>query len=166
MKTAVVTGADGFLGNCLAKHLLKKGYKVIGVGLDEKKVKNIESADFSFINAKFEEYINLKAMINCKIDYFFHFAWNGVFGEKFKDYSLQFSNSKVSNSFHIIISSFFFILQYSRINTIIPWYLVVNPCYLVQIIYVNSKYFFPFSTLIIIIFLREVFLWILYLTYI
>lgn len=94
MKTAVVTGADGFLGNCLVKHLLKKGYKVIGVGLDEKKVKNIESADFLFINARFEEYINLKAMINCKIDYFFHFAWNGVFGEKFKDYSLQLSNSK------------------------------------------------------------------------
>lgn len=93
MKTAVVTGADGFIGNCLVKHLLEIGYYVIGIGIDENKVKNFNSASFLFIKAYFEDYKLLREKIKISIDYFFHFAWNGVFGDKFKDYKLQLSNA-------------------------------------------------------------------------
>ena len=93
MKTAVVTGADGFLGHCLSQHLIKKGYFVYGVGIDENKVKDLNSACFLFIKALFENYKDLTTKIKTKVDYFFHFARNGVFGNAFKDYNLQLSNA-------------------------------------------------------------------------
>ena len=94
MKIALVTGADGFLGHCLCKHLIQRGYFVYGIGISENKIKDIDSVNFLFINAYFEDYKSLKNRITKKIDYFFHFAWNGVFGNAFKDYALQLSNAK------------------------------------------------------------------------
>ena len=74
-KTAVVTGAAGFLGSHLSDLLLAKGYKVIGIdNLITGNVRNIEhlagNADFEFIKHDVTKFIFLPG----KIDLIFHFA--------------------------------------------------------------------------------------------
>lgn len=74
-KTAVVTGAAGFLGSHLSDLLLAKGYKVIGLdNLITGNVRNIEhlagNADFDFIKHDVTKFIYLPG----KVDLIFHFA--------------------------------------------------------------------------------------------
>jgi dTDP-glucose 4,6-dehydratase len=74
-KTAVVTGAAGFLGSHLSDRLLAEGYKVIGMdNLITGNIRNIEhlagNADFDFIHQDVTKYIYLPG----KIDLIFHFA--------------------------------------------------------------------------------------------
>ena len=74
-KTAVVTGAAGFLGSHLSDRLLAEGYKVIGIdNLITGNVRNIEhlagNQDFDFIHQDVTKYIYLPG----KIDLIFHFA--------------------------------------------------------------------------------------------
>ena len=95
MKYAIVTGADGFIGHCLVKHLLSLGVEVFGIGINKDKILGLNCDKLHFIKAYFEDYINLPTLLP-KLDYdaFFHFAWNGVFGNAFKNYELQLSNAK------------------------------------------------------------------------
>jgi len=74
-KTAVVTGAAGFLGSHLSDLLLSKDYKVIGIdNLITGNVRNIEhlagNEDFEFIKHDVTKFIFLPG----KIDLIFHFA--------------------------------------------------------------------------------------------
>ncbi len=74
-KTAVVTGAAGFLGSHLTDYLLAKGYKVIGLdNLLTGNVRNIEhlagNADFDFIKHDVTHFIYLPG----PVDLVFHFA--------------------------------------------------------------------------------------------
>jgi nucleoside-diphosphate-sugar epimerase len=96
MKKVVITGATGFIGGALAKRLLNDGVKVYGVGRNEDKLNELKKyGDFVPVVADFEQYFELPRMIaDGNIDVFYHFAWQGVFGESFKDYSLQLSNAK------------------------------------------------------------------------
>ena len=90
-KTAIVTGADGFIGSRLVKKLINEGYFVYCVGVSKNKLKLPEN-DGVFIKAFFEDYDDLvnKLPLNC--DLFYHFAWNGISGEYFKDYLKQLNN--------------------------------------------------------------------------
>lgn len=74
-KTAVVTGAAGFLGSHLSDRLLSEGYRVIGLdNLVTGNVRNIEhlagNADFDFIKHDVTKFIYLPG----KVDLIFHFA--------------------------------------------------------------------------------------------
>ncbi len=74
-KTAVVTGAAGFLGSHLSDRLLAEGYKVIGLdNLITGNVRNIEhlagNEDFDFIKQDVTKFIYLPG----KVDLIFHFA--------------------------------------------------------------------------------------------
>ena len=73
-KTALVTGGAGFIGSYLCDYLLNKDFKVICMdNLITGSLKNIEhirTEDFIFINHDITEEI----VINCNIDYVFHFA--------------------------------------------------------------------------------------------
>jgi dTDP-glucose 4,6-dehydratase len=74
-KTAVVTGAAGFLGSHLSDRLLSEGYSVIGIdNLITGNVRNIEhlagNPDFDFIKHDVTHFIFLPG----KVDLIFHFA--------------------------------------------------------------------------------------------
>ena len=74
-RTAVVTGAAGFLGSHLSDRLLLEGYKVIGIdSLLTGNVRNIEhlagNADFHFIKHDVTNYIYLPG----EVDVVFHMA--------------------------------------------------------------------------------------------
>lgn len=74
-KTAVVTGAAGFLGSHLSDRLLAEGYKVIGLdNLLTGNVRNIEhlagNQDFDFIKHDVTKFIYIPG----EVDLIFHFA--------------------------------------------------------------------------------------------
>ena len=95
MRTAVVTGAGGFIGGALTRRLLDEGVKVYGVDISEKALlPHIKNENFTPVIADFSKYPRLHEMIEVDIDVFYHFAWQGVFGEAFKDYQLQLDNAK------------------------------------------------------------------------
>ena len=97
MKKVIITGAGGFIGGALTKHLLDKGARVYGVDVDEKRLAKFERYEnFTPVIADFSKYPQLHEMIKGDVDVFYHFAWQGVFGKAFQDYSLQLDNAKYS----------------------------------------------------------------------
>ena len=95
MKKAIVTGAGGFIGGALTKHLLKKGITVYGVDVNKNKLKPlINNEKFIPVEADFSKYGRLHELINDDIDVFYHFAWQGVYGAAFRDYALQLNNAR------------------------------------------------------------------------
>lgn len=94
MKTAIVTGAGGFIGGALTELLLDKGITVYGVDISEKLLsRHAKRANFHPVIADFTKYDTLHEQIQTRADVFYHFAWQGVFGEAFRDYRLQLSNA-------------------------------------------------------------------------
>lgn len=98
MKKAVITGVTGFIGSALAKRLLADGVQVYGVGRDMLKMASLcEFANFHPVEADFQKYgILYKLMPDGVIDVFYHFAWDGTFGDAFKNYPLQLANAHYS----------------------------------------------------------------------
>ena len=95
MKTAVVTGATGFIGGALTKKLLSNGVKVYGIDMNEERLREfVGQGNFIPVKADFSQYEHLNEMIEDDIDVFFHFAWSGVFGDAFKNYRLQLDNAR------------------------------------------------------------------------
>ena len=100
MKTAVVTGASGFIGGALTTYLLEKGVTVCGVDIQTPRLDSFcKYPNFVPVIASFQEYDSLGKMIREKlpqgeaVDVFYHFAWQGVYGAAFQDYALQLSNA-------------------------------------------------------------------------
>ena len=81
MKTAVITGATGFLGGTLIKTLLNQGVKVYGIDYAPEKLKRFtDDKNFIPVVAGFEDFLDLPKMIHDPdIDVFYHFAWAGGF---------------------------------------------------------------------------------------
>ena len=98
MNKAIVTGAGGFIGGALTEFLLNKGITVYGVDISQKMLqRHISKNNFVPVIADFAKYSQLHEMIGDNdIDVFYHFAWQGVFGEPFKDYRLQLSNASAA----------------------------------------------------------------------
>lgn len=96
MKKAIVTGAGGFIGGALTRKLLSMGVTVYGLDISEECLARVSTADnFKPLVADFSVYNNLAQMINDnEIDVFYHFAWQGICGEEFKNYELQLDNAK------------------------------------------------------------------------
>lgn len=94
MKRAIVTGASGFVGKALVKKLLSHGYFVFAVVRDPAKMKDVANDRLSVVQCQLSELKNLDEKIPCgKIDAFFHMAWDGTFGESFKDFHRQFESA-------------------------------------------------------------------------
>jgi len=96
IKKAIVTGATGFIGGALTHRLLSDGVKVYGVDISEEKLSKWKQFEnFIPVVADFSQYEKLHGLIfDDGVDIFYHFAWQGVFGDAFKDYALQLNNAK------------------------------------------------------------------------
>ena len=94
MKTAIVTGAGGFIGGAVTALLLDKGVTVYGVDVSEKALERHRGRENFFpVAADFTKYKQLHELLPTGVDVFYHFAWQGVFGNAFQDHRLQLSNA-------------------------------------------------------------------------
>ena len=97
MRKVVITGAAGFIGGALTRRLLQMGVIVHGVDTSMEKLNEFaRNENFIPIVADFSLYKNLATLIGTDDDFdvFYHFAWQGVFGNAFNDYELQLNNAK------------------------------------------------------------------------
>lgn len=103
MKKVIITGASGFIGKALCKRLLNDGYYVYAIVRNKEKMKDIiENNHLKIIELDLENYIDLWKYIDDKVDYFFHLAWDGVYGENFRNLIIQSEN--IINSINLLDS--------------------------------------------------------------
>lgn len=95
MKKAVVTGANGFVGNWLVKELVQNDFYVYAILKDE----NENASGLKGLNnveIKFCELSNIKNLAEIvgetELDVFFHLAWVGSGGALRADYNVQLNN--------------------------------------------------------------------------
>ena len=92
MKTAIVTGAGGFIGGALTTFLLDKGVKVYGVDISEKALARHAGREcFIPVIAEFADYPRLHEKICDEVDVFYHFAWQG-YGKETQNFDVQITN--------------------------------------------------------------------------
>lgn len=96
MEKAIVTGANGFIGNNLVKHLVSQGVHVTAVvrneksdisGLSDLNNTDILYCDLSEINSLPEK------IPAANFDVFYHLAWEGNSGPGRQDYAMQMRNA-------------------------------------------------------------------------
>lgn len=96
-KTAIVTGATGFIGVHLCRELMARGYKVYAVSRPNSRnlyrLRELQAKGLSVIELDLNE-------IDCKLSFFqgirkpvfYHLAWDGVVSSKRKDFLGQIIN--------------------------------------------------------------------------
>lgn len=97
MKTAIVSGANGFVGSNLCRELTNEGVTVTAIVFNEaENVGNIsELKNLNIVYCNLDCSKNLINLIDKNtIDVFYHLAWNGAGGVKRTDYTIQLQNVK------------------------------------------------------------------------
>lgn len=96
MKKVVLSGACGFIGQSLVKELLQRNCQVVALVVNPQQLDklSVQEKNLTVIQAMFEDYENLPALINDKeFDVFIHMAWAG-YGKSTNDYKVQLENVK------------------------------------------------------------------------
>ncbi len=96
MKRAVITGPTGAIGMALIARLAADGTDVVAVVRpDSTRADRIkESEHVSVVRCDLNELKRLPELIDGSVDVFYHFAWDGTFGESRNDMYLQNNNVK------------------------------------------------------------------------
>lgn len=94
MKKIIITGANGFVGSCLAKNFVESGFEVTAIVRNEKSdISSISKINgLKIVYCNLEEINNLHKILTDKYDLFFHLAWDSSAGEKRSDVGIQLSN--------------------------------------------------------------------------
>ena len=94
MKSAIVTGASGFLGSALIREMASNGVKVLAVVRSERSrtdglraIPNVE-----IVYCDMEELASLPEKVHEQPEVFYHLAWEGSSGSARADYVLQLRN--------------------------------------------------------------------------
>ena len=95
MRTAVVTGATGFIGKSFVCYLLERNYQVIAVSRCTSGLEKMQNRNLTCVDADFSSYDRLCNEIP-SADIFYHFAWDGAYGEKTGDYQIQTKNTQAA----------------------------------------------------------------------
>ena len=97
MKSAIVTGANGFVGGALVRELLENNYVVYAVIHRERKDRLSEHPRLQLISAELSEIERLCQYVpTLESGLFFHLAWEGSAGEARSNASLQLKNAEWS----------------------------------------------------------------------
>lgn len=96
MERVIVTGPTGSIGLALITELVKHNIKVMAVCRPDSKRKNRipKHSDITLVECGLENILELPQMIDKKVDVFYHFAWDGTFGNSRNDMELQNENIK------------------------------------------------------------------------
>ena len=93
MKSAVVTGANGFIGKAVCRVLLAKGAKTYAIVRNRNSMSDLLTYDnLIVIEADFSSYDSLPERIGDLVDVFYHFSWEGASGSILCDYTQQIKN--------------------------------------------------------------------------
>ncbi len=95
MKTAIVTGANGFIGSWLLKELASQGVAVTAVIMNEAEnvdaIKDLPQVDLA--HCDMDHLVDLPRLCARRdFDMFYHLAWAGSSGAARADYALQLTN--------------------------------------------------------------------------
>ena len=91
MKSAIVTGAGGFVGKAVVQELLNRGVEVWAITRPQSK-HPIDLERVHIIECNLSDYANLANIIALPVDVFFHFAWEGTSGSMRADEGIQLAN--------------------------------------------------------------------------
>lgn len=84
MTKFIITGASGMIGSELVKLAVKKGIQVLAVvRKNSVRTSNIPNSELvKLVNCDLNEISMLPQIVDNNYDYFFHFAWAGVYGNE------------------------------------------------------------------------------------
>lgn len=98
MKKVILTGGTGMLGIALIQLFMQKNIEVLVIVRPNSKRRNAlpVSEYVKVIECDLKDLLQLKEQITDTYDAFFHFAWDGTFGESRNDVQLQNQNVKAA----------------------------------------------------------------------
>lgn len=96
MKKIIITGPTGAIGHALIEKCLQEQCEIYAICRPKsERIKNLpDNIKLHIIECDLAELMNAEAQLPKNCDIFYHFAWNGTFGETRNDMILQIKNIK------------------------------------------------------------------------
>ncbi len=95
MKTAVVTGANGFIGSAVVRELLQHGHAIFALGRENSRDNIPQDSHVTFVPCDLSEMRELpKKLPEKQYDILYHIAWDGSAGIARGDTVLQLKNAQ------------------------------------------------------------------------
>lgn len=95
MKTAIISGANGFVGSALVRELLEYGYRIYALGRENRSGNLPDDPNVTFVPCGLAEMAGLKDKLPAEnYDVFYHLAWEGSAGPARADTALQLQNAQ------------------------------------------------------------------------